>query len=292
MARDPLSFGPKPPFPKQEKQSVPGNEAEMEPKPDHGTQSYTGRNRLTDRVALVTGADSGIGRSVAILLAKEGADVAFTYLPEEEADARVTTELIEKEGRKAHSTAVDLADPSKAPKIVEEVVAKFGKLDILINNAAYQRSYAKLEDVPGEEFAAAFTINVGATFAFCQAAAKHLKPGGVILNTTSIQAFDPSPNIFVYAATKAAIANMTKGLAKLLAEKGIRVNGVAPGPVWTPLIPATMDEDKLKEFGAKTVFKRPAQPVELGALYIFLASDDACFVTGEIYGATGGITPL
>ena len=292
MARDPLSFGPKPPFHAQEKQSIPGTEADMKPKPDHGVESYTGRNRLTDRVALITGADSGIGRSVAVLLAKEGADVAFTYLPEEEADAKVTTQLIEKQGRTSYSVAVDLAQPAHAPKIVEEVVAKFGKLDILVNNAAYQRTYAKLEDVPAEEFATAFTINVGATFAFSQAAAKHLRPGGVIINTTSIQAFDPSPNIFVYAATKAAIANMTKGLAKLLAEKGIRVNGVAPGPVWTPLIPATMDAEKLAEFGAKTVFSRPAQPVELGALYIFLASDDACFVTGEIYGATGGITPL
>ena len=292
MARDPLSFGPKPPFHAQEKQSIPGTEAEMEPKPDHGVESYTGRDRLRDRVALVTGADSGIGRAVAILLAKEGADVAFTYLPEEEADAKVTAQLVEKQGRKVHAVAVDLAQPAHAPRVVEEVVAKFGKLDILVNNAAYQRTYAKLEDVPGEEFAAAFTINVGATFAFCQAAAKHLKPGGAIINTTSIQAVDPSPNIFVYAATKAAISNLTKGLAKLLGEKGIRVNGVAPGPVWTPLIPATMDADKLKDFGQRTVFGRPAQPVELGALYVFLASDDASFVTGEIYGATGGLTPL
>ncbi len=292
MARDPLSFGPKPPFHKQEKQSIPGTEAEMDPKPDHGLDSYTGRDRLTDRVALITGADSGIGRSVAILYAKEGADVAFTYVPEEEDDAKETTRLIEKQGRKALSFPVDLAEPGRAAKIVEEVVAKFGKLDILVNNAAYQRTYEKLADVPGEEFAMAYTVNVGGTFAFCQAAEKHLKPGSSIINTTSIQAFVPSPNIFVYASTKAAIANLTKGLAKLLAEKGIRVNGVAPGPVWTPLIPATMDEDKLEQFGGQTVFKRPAQPVELGALYVFLASDDAVFVTGEIYGATGGSSPL
>ncbi len=291
MARNPLTFGPKPPF-QQQKQSIPGTEAEMDPKPDHGLESYTGRNRLTDRVALVTGADSGIGRAVAILFAKEGADVVITHLAEEEADAQTTVKAIEQQGRKAHAIVVDFAQPANAVKVVEETVAKFGKLDIVVNNAAYQRTYAKLEDVPGDEFAMAFTVNVGSVFAVSQAAAKHLKPGGVIINTTSIQALDPSPNIFVYAATKAAISNLTKGLAKLLGEKGIRVNGVAPGPVWTPLIPATMNESSLKEFGAKTVFERPAQPVELGALYVFLASDDAGFVTGEIYGATGGMTPL
>ena len=291
MARDPLTFGPKPPFEKQ-KQPAPGVEHQINPRPDSGLESYTGRNRLTDRVALITGADSGIGRSVAILFAKEGADVAFTYLPEEEEDAKLTTEAVEQQGRKAHSIQVDLSRPERARAVVEEVVSQFGKLDILVNNAAYQRTYAKLEDVPGEEFAAAFTINVGATFAFCQAAETHLKPGGVILNPTSIQALDPSPNIFVYAATKAAILNLTKGLAKLLGAKGIRVNGVAPGPVWTPLIPATMDAEKVEQFGSKTVFERPAQPVELGAVYVFLASDDASFVTGEIYGATGGLTPV
>jgi len=291
MARNPLTFGPKPPF-QQQKQSAPGNEQEMDPKPDHGLESYTGHNRLTDRVALITGADSGIGRAVAIAFAKEGADVVFTYLPEEEADAKTTTTAIEQQGRKGHSVCVDLSTPANGAKVVEETMARFGKLDIVVNNAAYQRTYAKLEDVPGDEFDKAYRINVGGTFAISQAAAKYLKPGGVIINTTSIQAFDPSPNLLVYASTKAAIANLTKGMAKLLGEKGIRVNGVAPGPVWTPLIPATMDEDKLKEFGAKTLFERPAQPVELAALYVFLASDDASFVTGEIYGATGGLTPL
>ncbi len=292
MARNPLTFGPKPPFPAQKKQPIPGTDDAMDPRPDHGMESYTGRNRLTDRVALITGADSGIGRAVAILFAKEGADIVFTHLPEEETDAKTTTDAVMRQGRKAHAISVDLSQPANGAKVVEEAMAKFGKLDIVVNNAAYQRTYEKLEDVPGDEFAKAFAINVGGTFAVSQAAAKHLRPGGVILNTTSIQALDPSPNIFVYAATKAAIANLTKGMAKLLGEKGIRVNGVAPGPVWTPLIPATMEEEKVKEFGGKTVFKRPAQPVELGALYVFLASDDASFVTGEIYGATGGMTPL
>ncbi len=292
MARNPLTFGPKPPFPAQQKSEIPGHEADMNPKPDHGLDSYTGRNRLTDRVALVTGADSGIGRAVAILFAKEGADVVFTYVAEEKADAEETVKAVEQQGRKAHAIVADFAQPAVAIKIVEEVVSKFGKLDILVNNAAYQREYEKLEDVPGEEVAMAFTINVGSVFAFSQAAAKHMQPGGAIINTTSIQALQPSKNIFIYAATKAAISNLTKGLAMLVADKGIRVNGVAPGPVWTPLIPGTMGEEKLKEFGAKTLFGRPAQPVEEAAVYVFLASDDASFVTGEIYGATGGMTPV
>ncbi len=292
MARDPLTFGPKPPFPAQKKSDIPGHEADMNPKPDHGLESHIGRNRLTDRAALITGGDSGIGRAVAILFAKEGADVAFTYLPEEKDDAQATAEAIEAQGRKAYPMEFDLSQPANGAKVVEQAVQKLGKLDIVVNNAAYQRTYEKLADVPGDEVAKAYAINVGATFAVIQASEKHLKPGASIINTTSIQAVDPSPNIFIYASTKAAIANLTKGLAKLLGEKGIRVNGVAPGPVWTPLIPGTMDEDKLKEFGAKTVFKRPAQPVEEAALYVFLASDEASFVTGEIYGATGGITPL
>ncbi len=292
MARDPLTFGPKPPFPAQSKQAAPGVDNEMNPRPDHGLESYTGRNRLTDRVALITGADSGIGRSIAILFAKEGADVVITYVPGEEKDAQTTVDAITQQGRKAHAIAMDLTDPGKAAAAVEETVAKFGKLDIAVSNAAYQRSYDKLEDVPPEEFAKHYLINVGGTFALAQAAAKHLKPGGVIINTTSIQAFNPSPNLLVYASTKAAIANLTKGLAKLLGEKGIRVNAVAPGPVWTPLIPATLPEKMVQSFGEQTVFGRPAQPVELAALYVFLASDDACFVTGEIYGATGGSTPL
>lgn len=292
MARDPLTFGPKPPFPTQTKQAIPGVDNEMNPKPDHGLQSYTGRNRLTDRVALITGADSGIGRAIAILFAKEGADVVITHVPGEEQDAQTTVEAVMQQGRKAHAIVMDLTDPGKAAAAVEETVGKFGKLDIAVSNAAYQRSYEKLEEIPADEFEKHYRVNVGGTFALAQAAAKHLKPGGVIINTTSIQAFNPSPNLLAYASTKAAIANLTKGLAKLLGEKGIRVNAVAPGPVWTPLIPATLPEEKVQQFGGQTVFSRPAQPVELAALYVFLASDDASFVTGEIYGATGGSTPL
>ncbi len=291
MARDPLTFGPKPPFPKQQ-QSAPGDQGEMDPKPDTGADSYTGRSRLTDRVALVTGADSGIGRAVATLFAKEGADVVITHVPGEEKDAQITLDAITKAGRKAHAIAVDFTDPADAFRAVEETVQKFGKLDIAVANAAYQRSYEKLEDISGEEFEKHYRVNVGGTFALAQAAAKRLLPGGVILATTSIEAYEPGANILVYASTKAAIANLVKGLAKLLAKQGIRVNGVAPGPVWTPLIPATMPAEKVEKFGANTVFERPAQPVELGALYVFLASDDASFVSGEIYGATGGRTPL
>ncbi|RRA48926.1 SDR family oxidoreductase [Acidipila sp. EB88] len=292
MARNPLTFGPKPPFPTQQQQPAPGSEAAMEPAPDHGLESYTGRDRLTGRAALITGADSGIGRAVAILFAKEGADIVFTHLPEEADDARVTIAAVEKQGRKAHAIALDLSQQQSAAIAVEETVKLLGKLDIVVNNAAFQRTHQELSEIPYDEFAETFRVNVFATFAVAQAAEKHLKAGGVILNTTSIQAFNPSPNLIAYAATKAAIANLTKSLAKALASKGIRVNGVAPGPVWTPLIPATMEADKVKEFGKTTVFQRPAQPVELGSLYVFLASDDASFVTGEIYGATGGLTPL
>ncbi len=291
MARNPLTFGPKPPFPTQ-KQSAPGDEQQMDPQPDFGLTSYTGRNRLTDRVALITGADSGIGRADAILFAKEGADVVITHIPGEEKDAQITLDAVRSEGRKGHAIALDFSDPGRVATAVEETVRQFGKLDIAVSNAAYQRTYEKLEDISGEEFAKHYTINVGATFVLAQAAAKHLKPGGVIINTTSIQAYEPDKNILVYASTKAAIANLTKGLAKLLAEKGIRVNGVAPGPVWTPLIPATMPAEKVEKFGSTSAFERPAQPVELGALYVFLASDDASYVTGEIYGATGGRMPV
>lgn len=213
-------------------------------------------------------------------------------MPEEEADARETIAAVEKQGRKAFALALDLAQEANTTRAVEEAVAKFGKLDIVVNNAAFQRSHAKLAEIEYDEFAETFRVNVFATFAVAKAAEKHLKPGGVIINTTSIQALNPSPTLLAYASTKAAIANLTKGLAKLLAEKGIRVNGVAPGPVWTPLIPATMEAEKVEKFGSTTVFERPAQPVELGALYVFLASDDASFVTGEIYSATGGLTPL
>ncbi len=292
MARNPLTFGPKPPFPTQAKQPAPGTDQQMDPPSDHGLESYTGRNRLTDRVALITGADSGIGRSVAILFAKEGADIFFTHLPEEESDAQQTVEAVEKQGRRASTMAVDLSQPGNPAKAVEAAVAQYGKLDIVVNNAAFQRTHDKLAEVPFKEFVETFEVNVFATFAIAQAAEKYLQPGGVIINTTSIQAFNPSKELLAYASTKAAIANLTKGLAKALGEKGIRVNGVAPGPVWTPLIPATMAQEKVENFGSTTVFERPAQPVELGALYVFLASDDASFVTGEIYGATGGLTPL
>ena len=235
------------------------------------------------RAALITGADSGIGRAVALCFAKEGADILFTHLPEEQDDAEETVRLIEAAGQEAIAIPGDIRSKSFCEQLVEETMQKFGRIDVLVNNAAFQRTYDKLEDISEEEFDTTFRTNVYATFFLTQAAMSRMKPGGVILNTCSIEAYEPKESLAPYAATKATLVSLTKSFSKLAIEKGVRVNGVAPGPVWTPLIPATMPEEKVKNFGQTTLFKRPAMPVEQAAVFVFLASDDASYVTGEIY---------
>jgi NAD(P)-dependent dehydrogenase (short-subunit alcohol dehydrogenase family) len=293
MSVDPRDVGPKPPFPKQE-QTHPGTVKRLNPPADHGEESYVGTGKLKGRAAIVTGADSGIGRAVAIAFAKEGADVLLSYLPEEEPDAAEVVGVIEEAGRKAVKLPGDIRKPEYCEALVAAALKEFGGLDVVVNNAGFQMTHDKLEDVPLDEVKHTFDTNIFGTFALTQAALKELKPGASILNTTSIQAYQPGENLVAYAATKAAVLSMTKSVAKLAMEQGVRVNAVAPGapgPVWTPLIPSTMPPEKVEKFGENTVFKRPAQPVELAKLFVFLASDDASYVTGEVFGATGGRTP-
>lgn len=264
----------------------------MNPQADHGESGYRGAGRLKDRVALITGGDSGIGRAVALLYAQEGAKLVIAALPEDAEDAAQTVAAITRLGGEAVALQGDVSDPSFCKWLVQQTVARFEGLDILVNNAAYQRSYKDLADIPAGEIETTFRTNVFPLFHLTQAALIHLRPGACVINTSSIQALSPTPNLIFYAASKAAISSMTKSLAGLLAERGIRVNAVAPGPVWTPLIPSTLDPDFVKKFGSHTLFKRPAQPVEQAPIFVFLASDDATYVTGEVYGATGGQTPL
>ncbi|MGI4756155.1 MAG: SDR family oxidoreductase [Janthinobacterium lividum] len=292
--RDPRERFAKPPFP-QEQQSGSGSANKLDPPADYGETTYQGHDRLTGRAALITGADSGIGRAVALCFAKEGADILFTYLDgdaDEQKDAEETVRLIEATGRKAIPMPGDIREKSFCKQLVERTVKEFGRLDILVNNAAYQRTYAELADIPEEEFDRTYRTNVYGTFFLTQAALPEMKPGGVVLNSCSIEAFEPKDELAPYASTKAALVSLTKSFSKLCMQHGVRVNGVAPGPVWTPLIPATMPTEEVKSFGESTLFKRPAQPVEQAAVFVFLASDDASYVTGEIYGVTGGKMPF
>ena len=291
--QDPRKRFPQPPFPtKKEDQPVPGNEENLNPKADHGKSSYQGHGRLQDRVAIITGGDSGIGRAVALCFAKEGADVVVASLPEEQEDLQNTVKLVEEAGRKAVAVTGDIRQKSHAQELVQKAIDSFGHVDIVVNNAAFQRTYDSIADIPEDEFDTTFRTNVHGTFFLTQAALAKMKPGGVILNTVSIEGFEPKEILAPYAATKAALISLTKSLAKAAMEQGVRINGVAPGPVWTPLIPSTMPAEQVEKFGESTVFGRPAQPVEQAAVFVFLASDDASYVTGEIYGATGGKTPL
>jgi NAD(P)-dependent dehydrogenase (short-subunit alcohol dehydrogenase family) len=287
---DPRSQGPKPDF-DQPPIEAPGLERELSPTADHGEASYEGKGRLTHKVALVTGGDSGIGRAVAIAFAREGAHVAFSYLAEEEPDGRETRRWIEQAGRRAMAMPGDIQDERHCRSLVDRVLLEFGQLDVLVNNAAFQMTHDAIDQFSTEELERTFRTNVFATFWLCRAALPRMKPGSVIINTSSIQAYSPSPTLLPYAANKAAILNMTKALSKMAMKQGVRVNAVAPGPVWTPLISSTMPEDSVKSFGSDTDFGRPAQPVEIAPLYVFLASNEARYVTGEVYGATGGKTP-
>jgi NAD(P)-dependent dehydrogenase (short-subunit alcohol dehydrogenase family) len=284
---DPKSQGPKPEYP-QRAIDPPGSIDEMNPKADHGEQSYKGLGRLTDRVALITGGDSGIGRAVAIAYAREGADVVISYLPEEEADAADTARWIEKTGRKAVTLPGDITDERHCTSLVDRVFDDFGRLDILINNAAFQRTHDSIEEFSTDEFDRTFRTNVYAMFWLCRAALPRMKAGSAIINTASIQGYEPSPQLLAYAPTKAAIISFTKALSQMAMKQGVRVNAVAPGPVWTPLIPSTMPPERFKQFGHDTDFERAAQPVEIAPVFVFLASNEAGYVNGQNIIVSGG----
>jgi len=285
---DPVTRYPKPPFKKQS-QPWPGLAGKMEPRPDHGETSYKGSGRLAGRKALITGGDSGMGRAAAIAYAREGADVVINYLPAEEPDAQEVITLIKKEGRTGLALPGDLKEEAFCKKLVEQAIQGLGGLDIIVNNAARQQTRASILDVSSEDFDATMKTNVYAPFWIIKAALPHLKPGSCIVGTTSEQAYDPSPDLYDYAQTKAATMNYVKSLAKQLASKGIRVNGVAPGPIWTPLqVSGGATMEKLEKFGGMTPLGRPGQPAELASIYVQLAAADASYATGQVYGAAGG----
>jgi len=285
---DPTTKYPKPPF-KSQSQPWPGLAGKMEPKPDHGETSYKGSGRLAGRKALITGGDSGMGRAAAIAYAREGADVAINYLREEEPDAKEVIDLIKKAGRKGIAIPGDLRDESFCKKLVDEAVTGLGGLDIIVNNAARQQTHASILDISTEQFDWTMKTNIYAPFWIIKAALQHLQPGSVIIGTASEQAYDPSADLYDYAQTKAATMNYVKSLAKQLSSKGIRVNGVAPGPIWTPLqVSGGATQEKLVKFGEQTPFGRPGQPAELASIYVQLAAADASYATGQIYGASGG----
>jgi NAD(P)-dependent dehydrogenase (short-subunit alcohol dehydrogenase family) len=271
----------------QQQNQTPGRTADMTPRPDHGEYSYKGFGRLAGKAAIVTGGDSGIGRAVAIAFAREGADVLIAYLDEDD-DARETARWVEEAGRKAVLLRGDIRSREHCNEIVERAVEAFGRLDVLVNNAAYQMTYPSLDAITDEEWDKTFDTNIGAMFRITRAAVRHMKQGGAIVNTSSINADHPNPGLIAYATTKGAIQNFTGGLAQLLAEKGIRANCVAPGPIWTPLIPSTMPPEKVEKFGQQVPMKRPGQPAELAAVYVMLASDEASYVSGATIAVTGG----
>ena len=277
---------PTPPYPAQH-QEPPGKTASMQPVPDHGEHSYKGSGRLEGKVALITGADSGIGKAVAIAFAREGADVVISYLSEDE-DAQDTVKWVTEAGRKALAVPGDIKLEENCKSLVERAVDELGAVDILVNNAAFQRTYADIADITAEEWDETFRTNIYAPFFLAKAAIRHMKPGSVIINTTSIQSRQPSPNLLAYASTKGAISNFTAGLAEMLAGNGIRVNAVAPGPIWTPLIPSTMPTEKTAKFGENTLIGRAGQPAELAGAYVLLASDLGSYMTGAIVPVTGG----
>ena len=271
----------------EQQQRPPGHTNEMDPRPDHGEESYRGHERLTDKATIITGADSGIGRAVAIAFAREGADVLVSYLDEHD-DARETAKWIEQAGRRAVLAPGDVTDPAHCRALVERAVAEFGRLDVLVINAAYQMTYESLEEIPDEDWDRTLATNLSAFFHLAKAAVPHMGPGGSIIGSSSVNSDMPNPTLMPYAATKAGIANMCASLAQLLGPRGIRVNSVAPGPIWTPLIPSTMPAEKVAQFGDNTPLGRAGQPAELAPVYVLLATDEASYVSGARVAVTGG----
>ena len=278
---------PRPESQPEQQQTPPGVLGEMTPKPDHGEESYRGSGKLTGKRAVITGGDSGIGRAVAIAFAREGADVLISYLNEHE-DAKDTAKYVEEAGRKCVLVPGDLADRAHQKTIIPKAVEEFGKVDILVNNAAFQMSHDSLEEISDEEWDHTLALNLTAMFTLTKDAVPHMQPGASIINSSSVNSDNPSPNLIAYAMTKAGIANFTASLAQMLAEKGIRANSVAPGPIWTPLIPATMPEEKVESFGQQVPLGRAGQPAELAPVYVMLASDEASYVSGARVAVTGG----
>jgi NAD(P)-dependent dehydrogenase (short-subunit alcohol dehydrogenase family) len=286
VPQDPREKGPKPPHPSQQ-QDPPGLESEMDPKPDYGEESYKGSGKLEGKAAVITGGDSGIGRAVALAFAREGADVLISYLSEE-SDAKETARVVEASGRKCVTIPGDIQDEAHCRAIIDRAVKEFGKVDILVNNAAFQMTRESIEEISTDEFDRTLKTNLYAMFWLTKAAVPHMPVGGAVINTSSIQADSPSPQLLPYAMTKAAIQNFTGGLAQMLGKKGIRANCVAPGPIWTPLIPATMPPEKVKNFGKDVALGRAGQPVELAPVYVLLASDDSSYMAGATVAVTGG----
>ncbi|ESY91905.1 oxidoreductase [Mesorhizobium sp. LNHC209A00] len=273
-------------MPKQQ-QDMPGSTDEMTPRPDHGEESYRGSGKLEGMAAVITGGDSGIGRAVAIAFAREGADVLIAYLNEDD-DARETARWVEKAGRKALLVPGDVSEEAHCREIIDRVISEFGRLDILVNNAAHQATIDRIEDLSAEEWDITFRTNIYSQFYLSKAAIPHMEKGASIINTASIQATKPSPQLLAYATTKGAIVNFTIGLAQMVAERGIRVNAVAPGPIWTPLIPSTMPQEKVEQFGKNTPLGRPGNPAELAGAYVLLASREGSYITGAAIPVTGG----
>ena len=284
--RNPMEQGPRPEYPAQDLEH-PGLEVEMELRPDYGEETYRGSGRLEGKAAVITGGDSGIGRAVALAFAREGADVLISYL-DEEPDAQETLRVVEAAGRRGVAVPGDISDAAHCRHIIERAVSELGRIDVLVNNAAFQMSHEGIADLPDEEIEYTFRTNILAMFYLCKAALPHMREGGAIINTASIQAYNPSPSLLAYASTKGAIVTFSKGLAQEVIGRGIRVNVVAPGPVWTPLIPATMPQERVRSFGESSPIGRAAQPAELAPSYVFLASQESSYIAGEVIGVTGG----
>jgi NAD(P)-dependent dehydrogenase (short-subunit alcohol dehydrogenase family) len=288
--QDPTTQYPQPPYAEQDQRDQhPGLESEMQPRPDYGEETYKGSGKLEGKKAIITGGDSGIGRAVALAFAREGADVLISYLEEEEPDAQETVQVVEDAGRKAVKMPGDVSEESQCQAIVQKAVEEFGQIDVLVNNAAHQMTVNGIADVSTELLDRTFKTNIYAMFWLCKAALPHMQPGGSIINVCSIQAYQPSPTLLPYSSTKGAIISFTKGLAQEVVQYGLRANSVAPGPVWTPIIPASMPGETVSQFGGTSPMGRPAQPAELAPAFVFLASQESSYVNGETLGVTGGM---